>query len=302
MDCVAVAEVVPASPWRLPKRGTEGTTRGDREHVRRLTHVGGEPALLEARARPGGAVVLTARAAHDATAAGALERLRFWTGVDEELQPFLERFAEDEVIGASVQEAPHTRPFRRPTPWEVLQAAVCEQLVDDERSQQIKRALIHRHGPRHPDPDPEEARELVDVPDAATVAQLSPAELEACGLAAKRAVLLKKVAREVATGRVDLLSQDPATRTASWTRLRAMPGIGPWTLSILALHGQGVWDALPAGDHAHQMAVGRLTTGRTHKATELEVVDFYAPYRPWRGLAGWHVLRTVNRLPGSRAR
>ena len=35
-----------------------------------------------------------------------------------------------------------------------------------------------------------------------------------------------------------------------WRRLRAIPGIGAWTVEKLALYGQGRHDQLPAGDLA----------------------------------------------------
>ncbi len=291
----AEALVVPVSPLRLPRRGAEGTTRGGPERVRRLIHVGGAPVLLEAALAPGGALALQADAPDAEAAATGLARLRFWTGVDDDVGPFLERFAEDPLIGPSVREAPWTRPFRRPMPFEVLACAVCEQLIDDERSVAIKRAIIRRHGPR--------AGELRDVPDAARVAGLAPAELEACGLAPAHAATLVRAARGVQSGRVDLLAADPLP---GWRRLRALPGIGPWTLSVLALHGQGRFDALPAGDHAYRTLVGEARTGRPGAQAAIpEVVAFFAPYAGWRGLAGWHLLRTAGRrraAPGDRRR
>jgi 3-methyladenine DNA glycosylase/8-oxoguanine DNA glycosylase len=283
---VASARVTPRSPLRLPSR-QDHLTSGDRaREVRRLIHVGDEPVLLSA-AWAGGQVALRAEAETADAAEAGLARARFWTGVDDDLSPFLERFAGDPVIGASVREAPWLRPYRRPVPFEVLLGAICEQLIDDERAQQIKRRIVAAHGRR--------ARGHGDAPGAADVAGLAPAELQRCGLAAQRAATLVRAAREVAAGRVDLL--DPAAREAGWRRLRAIPGIGAWTLSVLALHGQGVWDALPAGDHAYRTALGRPGA----PAPEAEVVAFFEDYRPWRGVAGWHLLRS-RRVGGRAAR
>ncbi len=67
-------------------------------------------------------------------------------------------------------------------------------------------------------------------------------------------------AREVAAGRVDLA--DPGHEGA-WRRLRAIPGIGPWTVEILALTGQGRHDQLPAGDLGLLKLVGRHLAGET---------------------------------------
>jgi DNA-3-methyladenine glycosylase II/AraC family transcriptional regulator of adaptative response / DNA-3-methyladenine glycosylase II len=96
-----------------------------------------------------------------------------------------------------------------------------------------------------------------------------------------------KAAREVASGRADLEHHEPA-----WRRLRAISGVGPWTVECLALHGQGRDDQLPAGDLAYLKLVGRLARlGR--RATEDEVRAFFAPYAPFAGLAGTHLVHAA---------
>ena len=97
----------------------------------------------------------------------------------------------------------------------------------------------------------------------------------------------------MASGRVDL-DAAAGERDLGWRRLRAINGIGPWTLSVLALHGQGHADALPAGDLAYRKLVGAVLAGgdpRARASTE-EVAEFFAPYAGWRGIAGAHALRT----------
>ena len=72
-----------------------------------------------------------------------------------------------------------------------------------------------------------------------------------------------------------------------WRRLRAIPGIGPWTLEVLALYGQGHHDRVPAGDLGYLKLVGRVRTGNPRaRAEEAEVREFFAPYGAWKGLAG----------------
>jgi 3-methyladenine DNA glycosylase/8-oxoguanine DNA glycosylase len=97
------------------------------------------------------------------------------------------------------------------------------------------------------------------------------------------------VAREVASGRVDLFDPDPEP---GWRRLRAIPGIGAWTIQTMALTGQGRLDQLPVGDLAYLKLVGRLKTGDPRaRASEDEVAELFAPYGEWAGLAGVYALR-----------
>jgi 3-methyladenine DNA glycosylase/8-oxoguanine DNA glycosylase len=285
----ARAEVVPASPLRLGSGGREGTARRRGDALTRLVHLRGAPVVLEARPAAGGALALSAQAPTAEAAGEGLARLRFWTGVDDDLRPFLRRFRDDPLIGHSVRTAPWVRPWRRPTPFEVLMWAVCEQLVTDERAVAITRAIVSAHGPRDP------ASGLRDAPGPEAVAALSPALLQRCGLSAGRARALIAAAREVASGRVDLDAPPPG-REAALRRLRAIPGIGPWTLAVLAFHGLGDHDAIPAGDFAYLTLVGELRTGRRRaQGTEQEVMALVAPYSGWRGLAGLHLLRVGSR-------
>jgi 3-methyladenine DNA glycosylase/8-oxoguanine DNA glycosylase len=98
-----------------------------------------------------------------------------------------------------------------------------------------------------------------------------------------------RASREVASGRVDLHS---AEHERGWRRLRAIPGIGAWTVEMLAVRGQGREDQLPAGDLGLIKLVGvALGGGNPHaRAGEQEVRDFFAPYGDWQGLAAAHLL------------
>ena len=131
-------------------------------------------------------------------------------------------------------------------------------------------------------------------PRAAIVAGIAPAELESLDLAAKRAIALIRCAREVAAGRVD--PADPAGDA----RLLRISDIGPWTLQVLGFHGRGEPDSLPAGDLAYVKLVGALA-GLGRRATVEEVEEYFAPYAPFRGLAGAFAL-TAGTARSPRAR
>jgi 3-methyladenine DNA glycosylase/8-oxoguanine DNA glycosylase len=125
---------------------------------------------------------------------------------------------------------------------------------------------------------------LSDVPAPQALADVAPAELEACDLAASRALALVRVSREIASGRVDLDDRD---HESAWQRLRRIPEIGSWTLEVLALRGQGRLDQVPAGDLGLLKYVGRLLSGGDPyaRATQEQVREVFAPYAPYAGLA-----------------
>ncbi len=226
-----------------------------------------------------------ARAATREAAGYGIARMRFALGVDEDLREFHERFLHDRLIGGSLRRRPWLRVTRRPEPFEALAWAICEQLIEYERAAAIERRVSRALGRRWPGGD---GGVLRDAPAPSALAGTAPALLESFDLSGSRARSLVRAAREVALGRVDLHSPD---HERGWRRLRAIPGVGSWTVEMLALHGQGRHDQLPAGDLGLLKLVGRALSGGDPRARadEQGVREFFAPYGEWAGLAWAHM-------------
>jgi 3-methyladenine DNA glycosylase/8-oxoguanine DNA glycosylase len=280
-------EVEPTSPFRLSLAGgMDGVLRRRGSVLERLLHHGSEPVRVRVAQTAPHAVLFGACSRSKQAARYGIQRMRFALGVDEDLSAFYRELAEDPLIGRSVRERPWLRVRRRPEPFEALAWAICEQLIEYERAAKIQRRIVAALGPRWASEDGRH-RPLRDVPSAATIAATAPARLESFDLVGSRARLLVRVAREVASGRVDLHDRD---HERAWRRLRAIPGIGPWTIEMLALKGQGRHDQLPAGDLGLLKLVGRRLSGGDPRvlAEEHEVRSFFAPYGRWCGLAAVH--------------
>jgi 3-methyladenine DNA glycosylase/8-oxoguanine DNA glycosylase len=271
-------EVRPPWPFKLRGGSPDGLFRRRGAVVQRLLHVDGEPVLAGAVQLAPDRVAFGARAAGAAAAREGLRRMRFATGVDDDQREFHERFRGDRFIGRALRELPHLRVRRKPDPWEALAWAITEQLIEFDRAVAIQRRLTAVLGRRCPDTG------LRDAPAAAVIAAEAPARLASFDLPQHRAITLRRAALEVARGRVDLAAPD---HEAGWRRLRTIAGIGPWTVEMLALMGQGRDDQVPAGDLGYIKLVGRLTTGHPKARADVdEVRGFFAPYGAFKGLAG----------------
>ena len=255
--------------------------------LERLLHYGEEPVVVRVAQTAPGAVLFGARAGTQEAAEHGIARMRFALGVDDDLSAFYKDFADDSHIGRSVRSRPWLRVRRRPEPFEALAWAICEQLIEFERAAAIQRRIVRAFGPRGESWDGGEGA-LRDVPSPTTLAGAAPARLESLDLSETRARLVVRVSREVASGRVNL--HDPVHERA-WARLYAIPGIGPWTVEMLALCGQGRHDQLPAGDLGLLKHVGRRLSGGDPRAraTEEDVRSCFAPYGRWAGLAAVHL-------------
>jgi 3-methyladenine DNA glycosylase/8-oxoguanine DNA glycosylase len=300
-------QVRPPWPYRLPARlGHDGVARRRRSVVSRLLDVRGSRAVVHAWQPARDRVALRAVSADPGAPVGgeglelAIERMRFALGVDEDLTDFARTFRGDPLIGEAIHHRPWLRSRRRPWPWEALAWAVTEQLIEASRAAEIQRRIVRRWGARLSPPRSgancawNGPGPLRDVPSPELMAGRAPAELAAMDLAPKRALALIRCAREVAAGRVD------PSRAPDDRRLLKISEVGPWTVRILGLVGRGDPDSLPAGDLAYVKLVGVLA-GLGRRATPDEVEEYFAPYAPYRALAGsfalvrWH--RAVAQAP-----
>jgi 3-methyladenine DNA glycosylase/8-oxoguanine DNA glycosylase len=282
-------EVEPVGPFRLPRwSGMDGLLRRRGDVLERLLHRGATPVLVRVAEPSPGRVLLGAWAQSAAAAEHGIERMCFALGVDVDQRPFLRAFSRDPLIGASLRRRPWLRVGRRPDPFEALAWAICEQLIEYERAAAIERRVLRALGRRWIDRDGLDSG-LRDLPEAAVIAGTAPALLQSFDLAGSRALALVRAAREVARGRIDLHSSE---HESAWRRLRAIPGIGAWTVEMLALHGQGRHDQVPAGDVGLLKLVGRLLSGGDPRAraAEQQVRELFAPYGQWAGLAAAHML------------
>jgi DNA-3-methyladenine glycosylase II len=314
--------VLPRWPYRLPRSsGGDGVIRSRDGVVERLLHVERAPVRARVWRTRDGYVHIRAEsvdpasvhhpivpaadpAADEVPAAGeaelglAVDRVRFSIAVEDDMGEFFHRFKRDPLIGPTIHHKPWVRTKRRPWPWEALCWAITSQLIEARRAAEIQRRIMRRWAPSFlaDQPAPRVRRRrawpLRDVPSAAVIAGRAPAELASLDLSQGRSVAMVHCAKEVACGRARL--EDPGCDR----RLLAIPEIGPWTMQCLGLHGRGDPDSLPAGDLAYVKLVGHLE-GLGRRATVEEVEQYFAPYAPFRALAGAYALAGWKKAMGT---
>jgi AraC family transcriptional regulator of adaptative response / DNA-3-methyladenine glycosylase II len=116
-----------------------------------------------------------------------------------------------------------------------------------------------------------------------TPAALVEADVERIGLPRARANTIRALARAVDDG--SLVLDATGGLDAAVERLVAVPGIGPWTASYVAMRALGEPDAFPAGDLGVRRALGN--GGGPLSASAASALA--EAWRPWRAYALLHL-------------
>lgn len=107
--------------------------------------------------------------------------------------------------------------------------------------------------------------------------------LDGLGLTIARRRTLRALGRAVADGRVHL---DPgADREATARALLALPGVGPWTASYVAMRALADPDALPASD----LGLLRASRALGGPADATSLTAYAERWRPWRSYAAQYL-------------
>ncbi len=131
-----------------------------------------------------------------------------------------------------------------------------------------------------------------------TPRQVYEADLEVLGMPAARKRTLKELSRfwlEGETG--DTSDRSPEAVIAD---LLAIPGVGPWTASYVALRGFGEPDAFPSSDLGLRAAAGRRL-GRTGHVAAKELASIAERWRPWRGYGAILLWQSLSPRPEANA-
>lgn len=218
-------------------------------------------AVLEVRWEDGGPVALVPQAFQDSLG-DLLRRVRRLFDLDADSTVIDAHLSADNLLGPRVRAAPG---LRVPGAWDGFETAVravLGQQVSVARATRLAELLVDRYGSGA-------------FPSPSSLAVANPAEI---GLPGKRGEAIRRLAAEVESGSLQL---DESVDSRELTeRLRALPGIGPWTASYIALRVAKDPDAFPESDWGVLKALRTTPAGARRRARD---------WSPWRGYALMHL-------------
>jgi 3-methyladenine DNA glycosylase/8-oxoguanine DNA glycosylase len=268
---VIQAELRPQGPYslRLSGRLSSDATRVVANGTYRTTIAAdGRLERVFAWQRPDGGICVRA----DSEA--GVEHVRFALGLDDDHSEFLQRFADDPMIGEATRRLRGLRPLRTATVAQSLLRAVCGQLIQASRAREIERAVIRATTPSHAG--------LHAAPTPADLGRFAPAQLAAFGLGGRRATALVRLCRAFDVERLRGVPTDAAAR-----RLERERGLGPWSIGVICLQGLGRFERGLARD----LGLVKLMSAMRGRWVEAEETDeLLVPYGDWAGLASVYLL------------
>lgn len=263
--------------------GVEEFADGRYRRTLRLPHGAGVVELSSA----GGHVACRLRIDDLRDLGTAVQRCRRLLDLDADPVAVAALLGEDPLLAPLVQACPGRRVPRTVDGEEFALRAVIGQQISVAGARTVAARLTARYGKPLTAPD----GALTHLfPEPAALADADPLDLP---MPARRGASLSGLARALATGEVVL---DPGTdRLGAADALGALPGIGPWTIAIVALRALGDPDAFPADDLGIRRAATRL--GMPEEAVAL--ARYGERWRPWRSYAAVHLWSCPDPAPST---
>lgn len=204
--------------------------------------------------------------------ADAIVRVRRLLDLDADPVAIGARLGADAVLAPLVAASPGVRVPGAWSGFEVVVRAVVGQQVTLAAARTLLGRVVERcGGGRFPQPE-----------------ALVTADLDGIGMPGARVRTLRSVACAARDGEIDLDGAMPADAVTD--ALLALPGIGRWTASYVAMRALGDPDAFPAGDVGLRNAAARLGL-----PTEPRQLAAHAErWRPWRSYATVHLWRSLG--------
>jgi AraC family transcriptional regulator of adaptative response / DNA-3-methyladenine glycosylase II len=222
----------------------------------------------------------------------AISRCRRLLDLDADPVAVCDQLREDAVLAPLVDKAPGRRIPRTVDAAEFAIRAVIGQQVSTAAARTHAARLAARFGEPFEDPGGGLTRLF---PDLAVLAQADQETVLAMPQTRKRTLIA--LAGAIAAGDVDLAAG--ADWQAARSQLAAVPGLGPWTIEVIAMRGLGDPDAFPATDLGVRQAARALGLPGSPAA----LIKRAETWRPWRGYAVQYLWATsdhaINRLPAA---
>lgn len=175
-------------------------------------------------------------------------------GLGIDVETFYAAAKQDPVLRPLVPQLWGLRPTLSPHPFESLIGSVCAQQINLAFAFTVKARLVRCFGT----PVDVAGETVYGFPDAARLARARVDELRRLQLTTRKAEYVVGLARQVASGALDLAALGQSSNEKVIEALTAVRGFGRWTAEWFLARHLGRGDVCPAGDLAVRRAFERF--------------------------------------------
>ena len=261
----------------LSGRCTAGVEQVEGGAYRRTVRVGKRVGWVSVTAEPARPVLQVEVSSSLSAARRPLEaRLRALFDLDLDPAEVAAALRRDRLLAPSVRRNPGLRVNGAFDAFEAAVRVVLGQQVSVRAATTVAGRLAAALGEPVETPFPGLDR-LAPTPAAVTAA--GEDRIARVGMPGARARTLLALAGAIASG--DLVLERGADPDQVRDRMLALPGVGPWTASLVAMRALGAPDAFPGGDLGVLRALGVKSAREAEARAEA--------WRPWRAYAAMHL-------------
>jgi len=265
----------------LSRRCTAGVEQVDGGTYRRTVRLGDRRGWVSVTADPGRpGLKVEASTSLEGARAPLAARLRALFDLDADPAAVARALRRDRLLAPSVRRNPGLRVNGAFDAFEAAVRVVLGQQVSVRAATTVAGRLAAALGEGVETPHVGLDR-LAPTVDA--VAEAGEDRIARIGMPGARARTLIALADAIRSGELHL--ERGADPDAVCDRMLALPGVGPWTASIVAMRALGAADAFPAGDLGVLRALGVKSVREAEARAEA--------WRPWRAYAAMHLWNLV---------
>ncbi len=180
----------------------------------------------------------------------------------------------DKKLGAIIEQVGHIYREVNPDLFTALIQTIVDQQISTKAAKTIWERLVDKYGKLSPE----------------KLAAAEPGDIQKTGLTMIKAVNIKNISQQAASGELDLDTLHNKSDEEVCRELTKLRGVGPWTAEMLMLFSMQRKNVISYGDLAIHRGLCRLYSHqKVNKKLFLKYKELYSPYASTASLYLWAI-------------
>lgn len=222
----------------------------------------------------------------DVNPAEAAQNMRRILAIDSSQTAFYDFARRDAQLWSIIKSLVGMPPLQNETVFDALVQTIIEQQIAWTTAQKAQRWLVDWAG----NTVEHDGQLYYAFPTSAQLANATIDDLKPLKITHIRIKRLIAIAQAVEQGDIDLTGLAALSSNDAYDQLMDIPGVGHWTAAVTVARAFGHSMLVPHNDVALQAAVNRYFYGGVGRIPAQQVMDTFAPYGDYAGIAAHYTL------------